>query len=186
NYGICDSNEPPDPRAEGSFKDALGGAAEVGGATLDFLEYATEPWCWFGAKCGGAEDKVKEFEEKHGVDTDSKAHDSGEDFTEAATLFNIGGLIKKAAKEILGAARKKAKPDAPKAKEDNWDVPSKETADATWERLGFGTRNDFGKVAWGGNSKDAALKLRTPAQVGKMRDLGLTVDDSRTWRNFYA
>ncbi|MDQ0983507.1 RHS repeat-associated protein [Streptomyces sp. V2I9] len=186
NYGICDSNEPPDPRAEGSVKDVVGGAAEVGGATLDFLEYATEPWCWFGANCGGAEDKVKEFEEKHGVDTDSKAHDSGKDFTEAATLFNIGGLVKKAVKGILGAAKKKAKPDAPKGKEDNWDVPDKETLDGTWERLGFATRNDFGKAAWGGNSKDAALKLRTSDQVGKMRDVGLTVDDARTWRNFYA
>ncbi|WP_346342917.1 RHS repeat-associated core domain-containing protein [Streptomyces sp. SID5614] len=107
NYGICDSNEPADPRAEGSFKDALGGAAEVGGATLDFLEYATEPWCWFGANCGGAEESVKKFEEKHGVDTDSKSHDSGKDFTEAASLLNIGGLVKKAIKELLGATAKK-------------------------------------------------------------------------------
>ncbi|WP_450152388.1 polymorphic toxin-type HINT domain-containing protein [Streptomyces dioscori] len=113
NYGICDSQEPEDPRAEGSFKDILGGIGDAITESLDGLEYATEPWCWGGGGNCGVNDDYKEFTENQGVDSNSKNYDAGKDFTEAASLFGAGGI-----RTFLKNLFKKNKPSAPKPKAD--------------------------------------------------------------------
>ncbi|MGW3074602.1 MULTISPECIES: polymorphic toxin-type HINT domain-containing protein [unclassified Kitasatospora] len=67
----------------------------------------------------------------------------------------------------------------------DWVVPSVTSLDATWQRMGFANRSDFGDVAWGGRSLSDASKLKTPEQVDKMRGIGMTRGDAQYWRNFY-
>ncbi len=65
------------------------------------------------------------------------------------------------------------------------DVPSVEVLDGTWRRMGFTSRSEFGDVAWGGRSLADASKLKTPEQLARMREIGLTQEDAQHWRNFY-
>ncbi|WP_254712181.1 polymorphic toxin-type HINT domain-containing protein, partial [Streptomyces sp. TRM64462] len=67
----------------------------------------------------------------------------------------------------------------------DWTVPSVRDLDATWARMGFASRSEFGEVAWGGRSLADASKLKTPEQVARMRGIGMTVEDAKFWRNFY-
>lgn len=67
----------------------------------------------------------------------------------------------------------------------DWAVPSIADLDATWQRMGFADRTKFGVAAWGGRSLSDASKLKTPEQVAKMREIGMTREDARYWRNFY-
>ncbi|MFD0200196.1 MULTISPECIES: RHS repeat-associated core domain-containing protein [Saccharothrix] len=65
------------------------------------------------------------------------------------------------------------------------EVPSVEVLDETWSRTGFPSRSAYGEVVWGGRSLADASKLKTPEQLAKMREIGLTKDDAVHWRNFY-
>ncbi len=103
NYGICDNKEPENPKSLGqSAKDAAGGVGDFLAGTADALEYATEPWCWFGADCG-VQDKYREKAKDAGVEVGSKEY---KDTAEAAETVSwvAGGfgflrsLIKKAIK----------------------------------------------------------------------------------------
>lgn len=119
NYGICDNKEPEDAREQGSFKDILGGIGNAITEGLDAVEYATEPWCWGGNSSCGVNDDYKEFTEKHGVDENTKNYDAGQDFTDAASMFNLAGFAKHFMKNLFKKARKDApKPDVgnPEAK----------------------------------------------------------------------
>ncbi|MPY62785.1 polymorphic toxin-type HINT domain-containing protein [Streptomyces spongiae] len=107
--GICNqwSPEPADPRAEGSWKDFAAGAVHnlIAGAEA-MSELA--PGCWF-EDCSGATDWYDNFVEKHGVDTDSKMFDSGDDAAEVAGMATgVGGLVKTLAKKLVKNSGKKA------------------------------------------------------------------------------
>ncbi|MEV6399411.1 hypothetical protein AB0M39_32265, partial [Streptomyces sp. NPDC051907] len=80
-----------------------------------------------------------------------------------------------------GAARPSSTPG------DDCAIPDNATLDATWEKLTikFGTRNEFGIWAWGGNSKGAALDLRTADHVAKLKKAGFTRQDAVLWKIFY-
>ncbi|MEU1216225.1 hypothetical protein ABZ424_28240 [Streptomyces sp. NPDC005790] len=61
-----------------------------------------------------------------------------------------------------------------------------EMVDATWMgRDEFPTRNSFGIWAWGGNTKDGALDLRTPSHVAAWKAKAFTRADALVWQLFY-
>ncbi len=108
-----------------------------------------------------------------------------------ATIKGIGAIddaLSSAAKTENAAANEaKAADDVADAlKLADWAVPSMKDLDAVWQRMGFESRAKFGDVAWGGRTLKEAGKLKTPEQVEKMRQIGMTVEDARYWRNFYA
>jgi RHS repeat-associated protein len=104
----CNTNvEPEDPRAEGSFKDAV---ASFGRNLLSGAEALSEfsPGCWF-EDCSGITDMYDDFVEGKGVDKNSQAYDAGDDAAEAmGWLSGAGGLFKSLAKKLLKNNGKKA------------------------------------------------------------------------------
>ncbi|QYX79530.1 hypothetical protein K1J60_26135 [Streptomyces akebiae] len=113
----CNTNvEPEDPRAEGSFKDSLGG---IGHNLVSGFEAMSNfsPVCWF-EDCSGGTDMYDDFVEKHGVDTDSQAFDSGDKAAEAAGFATGGiGFLRSLAKKLFKTTSKKApKGDVPQVK----------------------------------------------------------------------
>ncbi|KAA6216254.1 RHS repeat-associated core domain-containing protein [Streptomyces filamentosus] len=182
----CVSHEPADPRAQGSVKDFLGGVGHgiaAAGEAMTKLSF----WCWID-DCSGGTKQYDDFATEKGLDKNTKAWDAGDAATEIASYASLAGGIRSLFKHLLKGLSKKSD-DIPKKVDDldgNWDVPTVKEADATWDRMGFPTRNAFGEVAWGGRSLADASKLKTPAQVEKMRSIGLTRQDAHKWRNFYA
>ncbi|GAA4887159.1 polymorphic toxin-type HINT domain-containing protein [Streptomyces coeruleoprunus] len=114
NYGLCGNQEPEDPRPLGqAVKDSAGAFGEFIVSGLDAIEYATEPWCWFGADCG-ATDTYREKVKDVGVDVDSEDYQKtlkGAEYASWATgLWGMGrALAKKLAKG--GAGKKTTTPD---------------------------------------------------------------------------
>ncbi|WP_432171028.1 hypothetical protein [Streptomyces sp. 1222.5] len=107
----------------GGWLKRLGGIGDALTEGMDALEYATEPWCWGGNSNCGVNDDYKKFTEKHGVDDNTKNYDAGKDFTEAASMFNIGGWARAFMKNLFKKAAKKniPKPKVPEVKMiDGW------------------------------------------------------------------
>ncbi|MFF9853276.1 RHS repeat domain-containing protein [Streptomyces litmocidini] len=109
NYGICDNKEPSDPKPLGeTLRDMAGGLGDFATGTLDAIEYATEPWCWFGADCG-VQETYREKAKEAGVDVGSKEYkDTAEAAETVSWLTGIGGLLKGIVKKIIKGGTKKA------------------------------------------------------------------------------
>ncbi|MFH8475797.1 hypothetical protein [Streptomyces sp. NPDC018000] len=114
NYGICDNKEPGDPKSLGqSAKDSAGGFGDFLAGTLDAIEYAAEPWCWFGADCG-VQETYREKTKEAGMDVGSKEY---KDTAEAAeTVSWLAGAFSLFKNLIKKAIKGGTKADSPSGK----------------------------------------------------------------------
>ncbi|GGU42568.1 hypothetical protein GCM10010274_33240 [Streptomyces lavendofoliae] len=117
NYGICNNKEPENPESLGQqAKDAAGAVGDFLAGTADAIEYATEPWCWFGADCGVQETYREKAKEK-GVDVGSETFKDTEKALEVGSwLTGIGGILKSIIKRaVKGGSKTADAPDTPAA-----------------------------------------------------------------------
>jgi RHS repeat-associated protein len=104
----CMSNEPQDPRAQGSFKDfVMGGlvnASESTAFTADIAYMVAVPWCqWTDRGCTPNQDNLAKLVEENGLKKDNKAYDAGDSAVDIASVASLAGLIKTAKKVLKGA-----------------------------------------------------------------------------------
>ncbi|WP_407109568.1 RHS repeat-associated core domain-containing protein [Streptomyces sp. DSM 116494] len=105
----CMSNEPADPRPQGSFKDfGLGILNGLAGGAADAIDIGVKlhPSCWaFGDTCSPARDAWDGFAKKQGIDKDNKANDAGEGAALVGTfLVGITSAMKSLGKLLKGGA----------------------------------------------------------------------------------
>ncbi|WP_234042379.1 RHS repeat-associated core domain-containing protein [Streptomyces marianii] len=107
------NTEPANPESLGqTAKDTAGGFGDFLTGTLDAIEYATEPWCWFGADCG-VQEKYREEVKDAGVEVGSEQYKDTANAAETASWFaGAFGLLKNIIKKAIKGG---SKPDAPKA-----------------------------------------------------------------------
>ncbi|MEU3955384.1 polymorphic toxin-type HINT domain-containing protein [Streptomyces achromogenes] len=105
----CMSNEPADPRAQGSFKDfLLGGAVSVAEGvfgTADVAYMAVVPWCqWTDRGCTPNQDDLAKLVEENGLKKDNKAYDAGDSLVDLVSTVSVVGAVRKFAKHALKGA----------------------------------------------------------------------------------
>ncbi|GGW30570.1 RHS repeat-associated core domain-containing protein [Streptomyces xantholiticus] len=115
NYGICNNKEPENPKSLGqSLKDTAGGIGDFLAGTADAVEYATEPWCWFGADCG-VQETYREKAKEAGVEVGSKEYKDTADAAETVSLlFGGWGLLKAIIRKALKGGTKADSPSGDK------------------------------------------------------------------------
>ncbi|MDT9684596.1 RHS repeat-associated core domain-containing protein [Streptomyces sp. TRM76323] len=114
NYGICNNKEPENPKSLGqTLKDMAGGVGDFFAGSADAIEYATEPWCWFGADCG-VQETYREKAKDAGVEVGSKEYKDTAEAAETVSWLAGGfGALRALIKKALKGGTKA--PDAPKA-----------------------------------------------------------------------
>ncbi|MFJ8543496.1 RHS repeat-associated core domain-containing protein [Streptomyces sp. NPDC093586] len=120
NYGICNNKEPENPKSLGqSLKDMAGGIGDFLTGSADALEYATEPWCWFGADCG-VQETYREKAKEAGVEVGSKEYKDTAEAAETVSFLAGGfGALRALVKRALKGGTKApdmpdSKPEAPR------------------------------------------------------------------------
>jgi hypothetical protein len=170
NYGICNNKEPENPKSLGqSVKDAAGGFGDFLAGSADAIEYATEPWCWFGADCG-VQETYREKAKEAGVEVGSKEYKNTAGMAETfSILFGGFAALKVIIKKALKGGTKA--PDAPKAAPP---VPG--------PALYGAEAKQFGKK-WGKHAKDYKLNPGDPAArkwfEGRIQEVRAAPDEVR-------
>ncbi|MEU3638609.1 RHS repeat-associated core domain-containing protein [Streptomyces albogriseolus] len=156
----CASNEPLDPRPQGSFKDlGLGFVNGIVGGLADTLDLGVKlhPSCWaFGDSCSPTRDAWDGFSKKQGIDKNNKANDAGE----AAALvggfvLGIGSAVKSLTRLLKGAADEAA--SSP------WSLPANERGFAIEDDVFGGSNlpNNFKTIDYWDASTGTAVSYKS-------------------------
>ncbi|WP_326728882.1 RHS repeat-associated core domain-containing protein [Streptomyces phaeochromogenes] len=167
NYGICDSTEPEDPRAEGSWKDRLASLGDLITEGMDAFESATEPWCWGGGSNCGVNDDYRGFVEKQGVDLESKAFQQAKDFAEAASLFTQVGAARWFLKNLFKKGGKKTPKGEPESS-----APKKSAVPGAPTTPGEAAGMLRGLSRWGSGHKRDAVHRAADFAIDDVADKG--------------
>ncbi|MEU0956940.1 polymorphic toxin-type HINT domain-containing protein [Streptomyces niveus] len=98
--------EPGDPQAQGGFLDFLGGIGHNIAAGAEAVTSVT-PYCWI-EDCSGGTKQYDDFVTRKGLNSDTKAWDSGDTAAEIAGLFSSVGAIRSLVKKLLKGGSEKA------------------------------------------------------------------------------